>query len=81
MTNKKFIEGVQQYIKEGNCNLHKDIEILLEFKKYGGTQEVAKKILETLALTLSDNEALQDRVYDILDIATGWCSAEVRVWK
>ncbi|WP_298544994.1 hypothetical protein [uncultured Aquimarina sp.] len=81
MTKNKFIAVVQQYIEKGNCYIHKDREILLDFKKSGGTKEVAKKLLEELASELSDNETLQDRVYDILDIVTGWCSAEVRVWK
>ncbi|OED48101.1 hypothetical protein AB832_00395 [Flavobacteriaceae bacterium (ex Bugula neritina AB1)] len=81
MTNKKFIEIVQQYITEGNDHIHKERELLLDFKNSGGKQEVAQKLLEELAEELSDNETLQDRVYNILDIVTGWCSAEIRVWK
>lgn len=81
MTNKEFIALVQEYIAEGNHHLNKDRDILLEFKKSGGTQEVAQKLLEELAFNLSDNETLQDRVYDLLDIVTGWCRPEIRVWK
>ena len=81
MTNNTFIKAVQQYTEEGNCTINKDRELLLAFKKSGGTKETAKKLLEELAEDVSDNETLQDRVYDILDIVTGWCSAEVKVWK
>ncbi len=34
-----------------------------------------------LLQNIPDNETLQDRVYDILDIVTGWCSLKTRVWK
>lgn len=81
MTAEKFLEIIQQYINEGNCHIQKEHEMLLEFKKSGGKQETAQKLLEELALKYSENETMQDRVYDILDIVTGWCSAEIRVWK
>lgn len=54
--------------------------MLLQFKNAGGTKETAQKLVENLAKELAYNEALQDRAYDILDIITGWCSAERRVW-
>ena len=79
-SDKEFIKIVQQYIEEGNNLISEEREILVQFKNSGGKQEVAKKLLEEFALKLADNETLQDRVYDILDIVTGWCSAEIRVW-
>lgn len=81
MTAEKFLEIIQQYIDEGNCHIQREREMLLEFKKSGGKQETAQKLLEGLVLKYSDNETMQDRVYDILDIVAGWCSEELRVWK
>ncbi len=80
MTNEKFIEIIRHYIQKGECHINKERAILLEFKSSGGKQETAQKLVEELASSLSDNEKLQDRAYDILDIITGWCSREIRVW-
>ncbi len=79
MTDKKFLEIIQNYIRKGNCNISNERDILLGFKSTGGKQETAEKLLKELALDLSDNETLQDRVYNILDIVTGWCSSEIRI--
>lgn len=81
MTDKKFLEIIQNYIEKGDCHINKERDILLDFKSAGGKQETAEKLLKELALDLSDNQTLQDRVYDILDIVTGWCSSEIRIWK
>ena len=81
MKDKEFLKIVQEYVEEGNCHLNKEREILLAFKKSGGKQKTAQKLIEELALNLSNNETLQDRVYNILDIIMGWCSLEMRVWK
>ena len=81
MKDREFIKIVQEYIEEGNNSLAEEYEFLLKFKNSGGKQDVAKKLLEELALSLSNNEILQDRVYNILDIVTGWCSDKTRVWK
>jgi len=81
MKDREFIKIVQEYIEEGNNIIAEERELLLKFKNSGGKQDVAKKLLDELALSLSNNEILQDRVYDILDIVTDWCSDEIRVWK
>jgi len=81
MTDKEFIKTVTDYIESGNFHIQQEREILLTFKNAGGKQETAKKLLEELASQLPDNGPKQDIVYDILDIVTGWCSGDVRVWK
>ena len=81
MTDKEFIKTVTDYIENGNFHIQQEREILLTFKNAGGKQETAKKLLEELASQLPDNGPKQDIVYDILDIVTGWCSGDVRVWK
>lgn len=80
MTNKEFLERLNQYLKKDSYSIDTERAILLDFKNSGGTQVIAKKLVEELALEVSDNEVLQDRVYDILDIITGWCSSEIKVW-
>jgi len=80
MTNKEFLERLNQYLKKDSYSIDNERAILLDFKNSGGTQAIAKKLVEELALEVSDNEVLQDRVYDILDIITGWCSSEIKVW-
>ena len=80
MTNKELHEVLKEKIKQGDCFNRQIQNILFEFKNVGGQQKTAKKIIEQLAVDFSSDETLQDRAYDILDIITGWCSREMRVW-
>lgn len=91
MTDKNLSETLQKIINQGdyynqtieqlnifNKQIH---HILLEYKNSGGEQLTAREIVEQIALTVSDNEFLQDVAYDILDIITDWCQPEIRVWN
>ena len=80
MTEEELIRTLEKYIKNGNCFTTEVRNILMTYKNAGGTKENAQKLLEQLALGFSDNELLQDRTYDTLDIVTGWCNSEMRVW-
>ncbi|UUC44751.1 hypothetical protein [Flavobacterium cerinum] len=80
MTDKELQEILKEKIEQDDC-FNKDIQkILLDFKDSGGEQETAKKLVEQLAIDFSNDETLRDNAYDILDIVTGWCSPDMRVW-
>lgn len=79
MTIEELYEVLKKNIKQGDC-FNKEIQdILFNFKNSGRQQETAQKLVERLAVDFSDDETLQDRAYDILDIVSG-CNAEMRVW-
>ncbi len=80
MIKEEFKHELLNYIN-GNESLKEEREILVKFKNKGIKQNEAKEILEKIALDLSENEDLQDKVYNILDIVVGWCSSSVRVWE
>ncbi len=80
MIKEEFKHELLNYIN-GNESLKEEREILIKFKNKGIKQNEAKEILEKIALDLSENEYLQDRAYNILDIVVGWCSSNVRVWE
>ena len=56
-------------------------EILVRFKNQGGSQEEAIEACEKLRNFYSENEILEDNVLDMLDIITGWCSPDMKVWS
>lgn len=83
MTDKELQEILKEKIEQGDCfNTEYFLiqNILFDYKISGGQQETAKKLIEQLAVDFSSDETLQDRAYDILDIITGWCNPELRVW-
>jgi len=80
MTDTELREILKEKIAQGDCFNEQIRNILFEYKISGGQQETAKKLLEQLAVNFSGDEDLQDRLYDLLDIVTGWCNPEMRVW-
>ncbi|MDR6968178.1 hypothetical protein J2X31_002193 [Flavobacterium arsenatis] len=80
MTDEELIRTLEKYVRDGNCFTTEVRDILLAYKNAGGQQETAQKLIGQLAMNFSDNELLQDRTYDILDIVTSWCNYEMRVW-
>jgi len=55
--------------------------ILIEFKNNNGQRQEAKKVLKNLAELYSHDTDLQDIVYNIYDIVTGWCIPELIIWE
>lgn len=80
MTDTGLQEILKEKIEQGDCFNKQVQNILFEYKISGGQQETAKKLIEQLAVDFSSDETLQDRAYDILDIVTGWCNPEMRIW-
>ncbi|CAM1357590.1 MULTISPECIES: hypothetical protein [Tenacibaculum] len=69
-----------EFVKRGNCFTQKTREVLLEYKKLGGTQNDVVKVLYKMKEENITNQTIQHAVDDILDIATGYCGIEMRVW-
>ncbi len=80
MTNEQLKYQLKTQIEQGDCFNKHVWQILIDFKNAGGEQESAKQILEQLAAHYANNETLQDRTHDILDMVTGWCNHKMRVW-
>lgn len=67
-------EGVTQ-----NIDFHEFRKVLLLFKEEGGSQEDALLILEDLRQNVK-NQKVEDKILEIMDLVTGWCKADLRVW-
>lgn len=81
MTNTELQTALLEYVKKGNCFTTEVQKTLIKYRKSGGQQDTAKQILEDIKNTNPNNETIQDGVDDILDIVTGYCSVDMRVWK
>lgn len=80
MTDNEFLKNIREEIEQGQGFSKKVQNFLIVYKNSGGQQETAKRLVEKLAEELSENENLQNKAYDVLDIITGWCSPDMRVW-
>ena len=80
MTEEELIRTFEKYIILDNCFTIEVRDILITYRNAGGQQETAQKLIEQLTMNFSNNELIQDRAYDILDIVTSWCNPEMRVW-
>lgn len=54
-------------------------DALVQFAARGGTQADAEVVLRELRAQFTD-EVQEDRVLELLDMVTGWCAPELRVW-
>lgn len=80
MTEHEFLKNIREEIERGQGFSIEIQNFLIRYKNLGGQQETAKKWVEQLAEELSENEELQEKAYDVLDIITSWCCPERRVW-
>ena len=64
------------YARAGLLTLH---AILLRYKASGVTAEQVESLLQELRGATHD-EALEDAILDALDMVTGWCAPQLRVW-
>lgn len=62
--------------RAGLLTLH---AILLRYKASGVTAEQVESLLQELRGATHD-EALEDAILDALDMVTGWCAPQLRVW-
>ena len=57
--------------------------ILLRYKASGATAEQVAALLQELRASAQDgaqDEAREDVILDALDMVTGWCAPQLRVW-
>ncbi len=81
MTDNELQEILKEKIEQGDCHNKQVQDILLDYKNSGGQQETAIKLVEQLVVDFSGNRDLQDDVYFLHDIVTGWISSDMRVWE
>ena len=81
MTNQQLHKVLLGYAKECNCFTQEVRNLLLDYKKQGIQQDTIIQLLNTIKNEHPTNQTLQDGADDILDIVTGYCSAEMRVWE
>ena len=62
--------------RAGLLTLH---AIMLRYKASGVTAEQVESLLQELRGATHD-EALEDAILDALDMVTGWCAPQLRVW-
>lgn len=67
------------YIAQGNGLSSEVRDLLIEFRNLGGHQADAEEIVKEIKQ--ESVEELQDHADDVLDIITGWCDSEMRVWN
>ncbi len=80
MTDNELKEILKEKIVQDHCYDKEIQDILLAYKNSGGQQETAIKLVEQLAVDFSNDYDLQNGVYHIHDIVTGWCNLNMRVW-
>lgn len=80
MTNTQLIEELQKQLVGEKWSMQGVYQLLKDYKASGGQKDTVQELVERLATSFSDNETLQDRAYDVLDIITGWCSPALCVW-
>jgi hypothetical protein len=54
--------------------------VLIRFKDGGGSQLDAYKVCEQIRQLYSENETLEDRIMDVMDIVSGWCMPHKWIW-
>lgn len=50
---------------------------MLEFRDLGGEQAGAYRLLESLR---THGDANEEFVLEVMDIVSGWCQPELRIW-
>ena len=80
MTDKELRDILFELVKKGNCFTKEIRDLLIKYKNFGGQRDTAKQMLLKMKTENTSNETIQDGVDDILDIVTGYCVADMRVW-
>ena len=64
-----------------NATLDEILRILDEYKACGGTQDDAYSILEAIREEEKKDSTLEDRILEVMDFVSGFCSKDKRIWK
>jgi len=65
----------------GDPSLEAVLSALRSFFESGGSQEGAIRALELVRVQHQSNEVIDSMLLEALDVATGWCRPERRIWK
>ena len=79
MTSEHLLEGLEAVISSG-APLGDVISTLRGYRRLGVTRHEVQVALEELRDQAQD-EAKEDRILEILDIVTGFCSPQNTVWE
>ncbi len=55
------------------------VKILVRFREDGGTQDQALQLLESMRERVG--EELEDKILDLMDLVSGFCLKEFRIWE
>jgi len=75
-----FFETLKRSIEKDDYSFSIAKDTLAEFKANAGKKEDAILYLTYLKTAYRENEVLEDRVLELLDIATGFCRSDLRIW-
>ena len=75
--NEQFLVALREAVERG-APLEEIVGILRMWRERGLTAEDASKALELLRE--GADEQLEDRILEVMDIASGFCRPELRVW-
>jgi hypothetical protein len=78
MTSEHLLEEFEEAIAS-KVSLPEIVSTLREFRRCGVSRHEAQLALETLRRQIQD-EAKEDRILEIMDIVSGFCSRENSVW-
>ncbi len=78
MTHELWLE-LREAVMEAECSLAKLLEIVRRYKARGVSQEAARQALESLRVTAG--ESTDDILLEALDIVTGFCSPQQKIWE
>ena len=81
MTNIELQKILLEYANTANCFTKEVRDILIDYKRLGGQRDTVKKVLEEIKTRFPENECIQAGADDMLDMVTGYCSTEMRVWE
>jgi hypothetical protein len=70
-----------QYHIESGSQIVEFHNLLSEFRNSGGLREDAYNTLKDLRLNYSGDEAIDDKILEVMDIVSGFCSPSLKVWE
>lgn len=79
MTSADLSRELEEVISSG-ITLRQIVSTLREYRRQGITRDEVRHALEALRDQVPD-EAVEDRILEILDIVSGFCSRENTVWE
>ncbi len=79
MTDQQIVEQLDTVIAS-NAPLGQIVNVLRKYREAGVAREEAMGALETLRSQAHD-EIREDRILEVMDIVSGFCSVENTVWS